>query len=309
MNLAVLAVGVALSMVPSIMAKWPFTPASTAARVSRFSYISASIAMTLAVISTALPTLLAWVGLTAAGALCERVFVHGLLTGDVSRFVAVVVLAMIVAAFVGARRVVYKHRQSLRIEPGLGHHVMIGDVSVVVLTTADAIAYTLNEPTPQIVLSSGLLQQLDAEEQRVVVAHELAHLELGHHRHLRMIAVIERLAPIMPWLRPGVVGWRLALERWADERVYRTGSRKVDIWSALVKAATCGPTPALSFAGGGPLKLRHEGLMRLDTTNTAVQVVGWWTAALIPTAFFGTLTSMWIFHTHSALSVGIACPL
>jgi Peptidase family M48 len=65
-----------------------------------------------------------------------------------------------------------------------------------------------------IVVSTGMLQALPADERRVVLAHEAAHLARHHHLHVQMADVA---AAANPLLLPGARGVRLAVEREADE--------------------------------------------------------------------------------------------
>ena len=65
-----------------------------------------------------------------------------------------------------------------------------------------------------IVVSTGMLTLLDAQERRALLAHEAAHLR---HHHARYVAVAELAVAANPLLRPLARGVRLAVELWADQ--------------------------------------------------------------------------------------------
>jgi Zn-dependent protease with chaperone function len=65
-----------------------------------------------------------------------------------------------------------------------------------------------------IVVSTGMLQALPADERRVVLAHEAAHLAGRHHLHVQLA---DLAAAANPLLRPSARAVRLAVEREADE--------------------------------------------------------------------------------------------
>jgi hypothetical protein len=113
----------------------------------------------------------------------------------------------------------------------------------------------------RIVVSTGMLRALDADEQRVLLAHERAHLDLRHHRYL---AVGEIVAALVPPL--GVLARRLrfATERWADETAaVEVGDRGL-VARALARAALVAegdpPLGVLAF-GRGDMPRRVEALL------------------------------------------------
>jgi Zn-dependent protease with chaperone function len=79
-------------------------------------------------------------------------------------------------------------------------------------------AMTLGIDTPFIVLSTGLLDLLDEEEQRFVVGHELGHVLSGHAVYGTMLFQLAGLATRLAWVPLGSWGVRavvLALEEWS----------------------------------------------------------------------------------------------
>jgi Zn-dependent protease with chaperone function len=86
----------------------------------------------------------------------------------------------------------------------------------------------------RIVITTAMLECLDADEREAVLAHEQAHLTGGHH-WLRM--TVACCAAVDPFLRqlPRLVD--AACERWADERAVRASGQRVVLARALGKAA------------------------------------------------------------------------
>jgi Zn-dependent protease with chaperone function len=75
-------------------------------------------------------------------------------------------------------------------------------------------AYALPGLTGRVVVSTAMLRALPADERRVLLAHETAHLR--HHHHL-YVQLGELGAAANPLLRPLALAVRDAAERWADE--------------------------------------------------------------------------------------------
>lgn len=75
-------------------------------------------------------------------------------------------------------------------------------------------AYALPGIGGRVVVSTAMLRALPAEERRVLLAHEAAHLT---HRHHLYVQAAELAAAANPLLRPAARAVRAAVERWADE--------------------------------------------------------------------------------------------
>jgi hypothetical protein len=73
---------------------------------------------------------------------------------------------------------------------------------------------TGDEHHGRIVVSSGMLRTLTAEECRVLLAHETAHLDHSHHRHRTLATLIAAANPILFTLPAAI---HHLTERWADE--------------------------------------------------------------------------------------------
>ncbi|PZS27886.1 MAG: peptidase M48 [Pseudonocardiales bacterium] len=80
-----------------------------------------------------------------------------------------------------------------------------------------ASAMTIGSDRPFIVVSSGLVDLLDAEELRFVVGHEVGHALSGHAVYQTMLVSLTRLALRVAWFPIGYIGLRaivMALEEW-----------------------------------------------------------------------------------------------
>ncbi len=78
-------------------------------------------------------------------------------------------------------------------------------------------AMTIGSDQPFIVLSSGLVDLLDAEELRFVVGHEVGHALSGHAVYRTMLVSLTQLALRVAWFPIGYIGLRaivMALEEW-----------------------------------------------------------------------------------------------
>ncbi len=104
----------------------------------------------------------------------------------------------------------------------------------------------------RIVVSSAMMDVLDADERDAMLAHERAHLQ---HRHHRFLVLAGLAAAAVPLVRPIAVRVRFCTERWADESAAaHMGDRSV-VARAIAKAAlaSIGPPPrsALALLGLG----------------------------------------------------------
>src|SRR5215471_17361919 len=78
-------------------------------------------------------------------------------------------------------------------------------------------AMTLGSDKPFIVLTTGLVDLMDEEEMRFVIAHELGHALSGHAVYRTMLYHLTRLATRLAWFAIGYIGLRViiaGLEEW-----------------------------------------------------------------------------------------------
>jgi Zn-dependent protease with chaperone function len=122
----------------------------------------------------------------------------------------------------------------------LPEHAHAGGLVVLRSPAVLALALPATRTTAgRILVSEGMLRALDAQERRVLLAHERSHL---HHRHDRYRRLARLAARVNPLLRPALGAVDFLLERWADEDAARTvGSRRLAA-RALARAAVAEPS-------------------------------------------------------------------
>ncbi|MCO5995298.1 M48 family metalloprotease [Actinoallomurus rhizosphaericola] len=86
----------------------------------------------------------------------------------------------------------------------------------------------------RIVVSTGMLRTLNAEERQVLLAHETAHLDHRHHRHRVLAALITAADPLLAPLPAAI---HHLTERWADEDAAATVTDRPLAARALARAA------------------------------------------------------------------------
>jgi hypothetical protein len=130
-----------------------------------------------------------------------------------------------------------------------------------VLDDVRPMAFATGGRAPHIYLSRGLLDALTPREQRMVVAHEAAHLR---QRDLTAGRLLETLLV----LHPGPCAdrlrelWRDATEVRADEQVARRFGRTETAELLLRLARSMQPAPVATAFGGGHLGLRIHALLQ-----------------------------------------------
>jgi Zn-dependent protease with chaperone function len=87
-------------------------------------------------------------------------------------------------------------------------------------------AMALGTNQPFIVLNSGLVELLDAEELRAVIGHELGHVLSGHSVYRTMLFNLIVLATRIAWMPIGYIGLRAII--WGLEEWYRKSELSCD---------------------------------------------------------------------------------
>lgn len=109
--------------------------------------------------------------------------------------------------------------------------------SLVVLPDQDITAYAVPGRPGRIVVSRGLLAALAPAHRRVVLAHEQAHLDRHHYRHLAVVSIAAALNPALCRLPAAAV---YATERWADEVAARASGDRAVAAAALARTRLLG---------------------------------------------------------------------
>ena len=110
-------------------------------------------------------------------------------------------------------------------------------------------AMTLGSDKPFIVITTGLLNLLDAEEHRYVIGHELGHVLSGHAVYRTMLYHLTRLATRLAWFAIGYIGLRViiaGLEEW-----YRKSELSCDRAGVLASQDPAAARRALMKTAGG----------------------------------------------------------
>lgn len=111
---------------------------------------------------------------------------------------------------------------------------------------------TIGIDKPLVSISSGAVQQLDEEELRFLLAHELGHAQSGHALYRTMLLWALRLTSGLSWLPVGAIGLRVivaALYEWM-----RKSELSADRAGALaVQDPAVGTRMLARIAGGGDL--------------------------------------------------------
>lgn len=285
-------------------------PAREWGRLNRASLRIGFGAVQLGLVLIAAPTVLRTAGVESVADACHRVLGPVLPGGPVTGWSAVMASAAFVAAARVSRGRALRVQREARIEPWLGVHERREGVAVVVLPTDVVVAYATPGTPPQVVLSRGLTDGLTLDELDAVIAHELAHLNHGHHRDLVLAATIDATLGWWPRARASTSALRLSIERWADEDVAEQPGARDCIRRALLKTTETmlGPVPA--FSAALTLAARLDALGAPPPTPTFRQRA----AVFAPLAGLAVLAACsvvaWSFYTHhSALGLIGFCPL
>jgi Zn-dependent protease with chaperone function len=136
-------------------------------------------------------------------------------------------------------RLLREHR-NLRVDHATPIHVANSDKPY---------AVTLPGRAGQIIISTAMVELLDPDEQRVVIAHEQAH---ARHRHDRYLLTAELAAAALPPLRAITRRVNYSIERWADEAAARVcGDRELVAVTLGKVALHTSPATVAGFNGLG----------------------------------------------------------
>jgi Zn-dependent protease with chaperone function len=110
-------------------------------------------------------------------------------------------------------------------------------------------AMALGSDQPFIVINTGLVDLLDAEELRTVIGHELGHVLSGHAVYRTMLYALINLAARIAWMPLGYVGLRGII--WALEEWYRKAELSCDRAGLLASQDPDAAKRALMKMAGG----------------------------------------------------------
>jgi Zn-dependent protease with chaperone function len=125
------------------------------------------------------------------------------------------------------------------------------DAGLVVADWATPLAIAVPGRPGHLLVTTGILRLLDADERRVVFAHERAHLSHHHHRLVAVTAAAAAMNPLLARVRDAVA---YLVERWADEDAAAAVGDRGLTARAVARAALAtrdqGPAGALGVHGG-----------------------------------------------------------
>jgi peptidase M48-like protein len=184
--------------------------------------------------------------LPAMVALDSRPGMH--LPEPVPDWVAVTASVVLAACLINLARDVHHRRSTARRLRNAGPAAG----GVVVADWAEPLAVAVPGRPGQVLLTSGMLKVLDADERRAVLAHERAHLA---HRHHIAVLLTSAAAAVNPLLRPARDAVTFLVERWADEEAAADLGNRDLVARAVARAALATadfrtPAPALGMHGG-----------------------------------------------------------
>ncbi len=309
MTLAIVAVGLALMAFPGLAAHraWCRPPAEWS-RVAGVSIAVGAVTLYIGLVLIALPTLLRFAEVEGIASMCQHVLDRLTIGGPLFGWAATGLVAIATTrAFLASLRA-RRSSRSARIEPWLGEHFDQGEFELVVLATPALIAVGVPGIQPQVVISEGLLSELDEPRLEAVISHEAAHHRLGHRRYLLLAALVDRVYGVLPPVRRSTSTLRDAIEQWADEAAARGAPERASTLGAAIVSVG-----RAVYAGGGeslpgPLETRAR---RLEQSAPATALVARGltympVGALGFTAVF--LVSGWFLASHHAFALGGYCP-
>lgn len=185
-----------------------------------------------------------------AGTPAGRVTADHWVALGIAAFIAARLLSVLVSSGLRITRVQARNRALLRVVSregaigGLARQVNIVDAD-------DMIAFCLPGGPPMIVISAGIVSELDDAELTAVVAHERAHLAERHHLFLLPFVAWQQALPMVPATRQARITVHDLIEMRADDRAATVAGREVLAAAiARIGSAIAVPSGALAIHGG-----------------------------------------------------------
>ncbi len=227
-------------------------------------------------------------GLWTSGSFDRHFFPGDTAIGWVSASLAILVAGSVAFSAIQLRRA----EARLRIESWIGFHDQRDGYDLVVLDLQQPLAYAVAGSSQQVVITSGLANGLSDAELDAVIAHERAHLQLGHRRALAVLAAAEAIARLVRPLKRVVAAARFAIEHAADAATDdRAATRR-----ALQKLGGVDVTAAVAAFTAGQVADRIHALSAPPTARPGWRIrAGLYTAAAAMAASsVAILVAYWI---------------
>lgn len=232
------AAGLGLLAAPGVLLPSVPLGGREAARLAASTLVAGLVLVASGLIFMATPAIVGVTHLGDVAEMCARVLtpltprrdVVGLLAGALS------VLLLSRGAHAGIRA--QRGARRARAEPWLGDHEDRQSYDLVVVPTDQMLAYSVPGRKPQVIVSRGLLDELDDAEVDAVIRHEAAHHSARHSRYLMVAIVAEGAFRPLRWVTRSTAALRTALEAWADsDATSGSPAASADLRSALVAVA------------------------------------------------------------------------
>lgn len=309
MTLAIILLGLLLLGFPGGIASraWRYPPAEWS-RVTALSLALGASTVYIGLVLTALPTLLEGVHLDGIASICGDVLRR--LTwgqepvGWTATILAFSIPALAATALFHARR----SARRARIEPWLGEHVDQGEFELVVVPVQALVAVAVPGRQPQVVVSRGLVSELDEPRLNAVIRHEAAHHRLGHRRYLLLASVIDRVFGLVPFVSRSTQALRDSIEQWADAATAcGTPAGASNLRSAIFAVARASNNDA-DAPSWGQVSVRAERLQAEGSNgNSLTRGVAYLPAGALSVTTLALL-GFWSANSHHLLILGGYCP-
>ena len=205
---------------------------STAARVHSASMLSGYAILEAGLLICAAPLAASVLGLHPFGRLgADHFFPGGQLAGWFALILAVSVPLIFVLEAVKHR---LNRQQICSAALFTADRIPGMDVPIVLLPGDEPVAIAIPGRNPVVVISTSMYEALDADELRLVVRHELAHIRL-HSHFLLLIGAATPIAAFVPFVRRSLETLRFTLERWADESAVQTSADRSAMRETLLR--------------------------------------------------------------------------
>ncbi len=124
------------------------------------------------------------------------------------------------------------------------------NLGITVLEHPGVNAYCIPGCGGRIVVTTGAVAALSAEQLGAVIAHERAHLSGRHHLVTGLATLLAHAVPVFPLTRKAPMSVRFLVERLADERACRQVDRRTLASALLAVGSPSAPAAALGVGGG-----------------------------------------------------------
>ena len=286
-----IAAGFALLAAPGIVLRAsPLNPRETA-RLAASTLAAGSVLIVGGLVLLALPAIVGAAHLGDLAEICARVLTPLTPRRDLVGLISAALAVILIVRAANAAWRAHRGAQRARAEPWLGHHEDRDDFELVILPTDDVLAFSVPGRKPQVLISRGLVAELEPRQVDAVIRHEAAHHDARHSRYSALaISVEAAFRPLRGVARSAEV-LRAALESWADDAatsdssatraslrsalVFVAGRLTVDSRraSGLARRTRRLDERAVRIATGGGL-LHHSPLVLL-TSSMVVVALGW----------------------------------